>query len=100
MIHKLKTWRQQYEDTLSGRKKLEVRYGGDRRFAEGDILQLEEWDPEAKVYTGRALQSEVTYIVNFAEQPEKFRLPRYHPIVVMQLSNVIKILTFVNTDDV
>ena len=48
----------------SGKKNFEVRLA-DFDIKEGDILALEEWDPETKQYTGKKIEKEATYIYKF-----------------------------------
>lgn len=71
--HRLKTWPEPYEAVASGRKPYEIRVD-DRGFAVGDVLVLEEWDPEnvfdeaswsvirPRGYTGRSVTKVVTYM--------------------------------------
>ncbi|GIW63432.1 MAG: hypothetical protein KatS3mg091_234 [Patescibacteria group bacterium] len=49
---------------LSGRKKFELRLN-DFKVKPGDILVLEEWDPQKKAYTGRKIKKKVTYVLRF-----------------------------------
>ena len=62
MLHKLKTWPKEFEATRLNAKKFEVRRD-DRGFKFGDILLLQEWDPETEEYTGRELRVLVDYIL-------------------------------------
>lgn len=59
---KKKVWPKYFEKILSGEKTYEVRLA-DWECNEGDILVLEEWDPETEEYTGRKIEKEVTYVV-------------------------------------
>jgi len=61
VIHK-KVWREYFEQTLSGKKKLELRLA-DFDIHEGDTLVLEEWDKDKKEYTGRTVEVIATYIL-------------------------------------
>lgn len=61
-IHPLKTWPRYFTDIITGRKTFEVRKD-DRDFAVGDVLELLEWDPGTKQYTGRRAFHRVTYIL-------------------------------------
>lgn len=65
MIIKKKIWPKYFEAVVSGRKKFELRLN-DFEVNEGDILLLEEWDPEAKEYTGRTVEKKVTYVGRFS----------------------------------
>lgn len=53
-----------FEAVVSGKKKYEVRLD-DFEIKEGDILVLEEWNPETKKYTGRKSEKKVTYVGKF-----------------------------------
>lgn len=55
---------QYFDAVASGKKKFELRLN-DFEIAEGDTLVLEEWDPEAKAYTGRSLEKTATYVARF-----------------------------------
>jgi 8-oxo-dGTP pyrophosphatase MutT (NUDIX family) len=66
-IHK-KVWPVYFEKILSGQKKLELRLA-DFDIQEGDDLMLEEWDPEKKAYTGRQIETTVTYVLKTKHQP-------------------------------
>jgi len=57
-IVRKKTWPHLFERVLKGEKTAELRLA-DFEINEGDILILEEWDPETKQYTGRSLQKRV-----------------------------------------
>lgn len=61
---KKKAWPQQFEAVKSGKKKHDLRLS-DFDVQEGDILILEEWDPDESEYTGRTLEKKVTYVSKF-----------------------------------
>ena len=61
---KKKAWPQQFEAIKSGKKKHDLRLA-DVELKEGDILLLEEWDPDEGEYTGRTLEKKVTYVSKF-----------------------------------
>lgn len=63
-IIKKKIWPKYFEAIASGKKKYELRLN-DFDVHDGDILFLEEWDPETNLYTGRNLQKVVTYVGKF-----------------------------------
>ena len=48
----------------SGKKKFELRLD-DFEIKEGDMLVLEEWNPNTKEYTGRIIEKKVTYVAKF-----------------------------------
>ena len=58
-----KTWPAYFEKVLSGEKRFEVRLA-DFECKEGDLLVLEEWDPETEEYTGRHLTKKIGYTLN------------------------------------
>lgn len=60
--HNLKTWPPFFEAVLEGRKTFELRRD-DRGFEVGDVLQLQEWNPEAAALTGRVVDRQVAYLV-------------------------------------
>ena len=61
--HYLKTWPEHYTAGLEDRKHCEVRKN-DRAFSEGDMLHLQEWDPETEQYTKRELICDVSHILH------------------------------------
>ena len=65
-IHELKTWPRFFQAVWDGRKTLEIRKN-DRAYQVGDILLLQEWEPDLCEYTGLVVACKVTHIVN--EQP-------------------------------
>lgn len=63
-IIKKKIWPKYFELVESGRKKFELRIA-DFEVEEGDTLILEEWEPEAKEYTGKKIEKEVHFVFKF-----------------------------------
>ncbi len=61
---KKKIWPKYFQKILNGQKKFELRLN-DFEINEGDILLLEEWDPETKNYTGRKIEKKTSYILKF-----------------------------------
>lgn len=61
MKHQLKIWPEHFLPVISRRKKVEIRSEADRKFAEGDILYLREWDNSKKEYTGQETTVQVTH---------------------------------------
>ena len=59
---KKKIWPKYFELVKSGKKKFEVRLANFRT-KQGDILILEEWDPEKEEYTGRKLEKKVGFVL-------------------------------------
>ena len=56
-----KVWPEYFQAILEGKKKYELRLA-DWTCQEGDILNLKEWDPQTKDYTGRQLKKTITYV--------------------------------------
>ena len=61
MLHELKTWPAAFEAIKAGTKHHEIRKN-DRRFIQGDLLQLREWDPSTEKYTDRERTVRVSYV--------------------------------------
>ncbi len=61
--HRLKTHPKQFEAVRDGSKRFEVRSTEDRQFWTGDLLLLEEWNPDDEEYTGRWHIARVTYML-------------------------------------
>lgn len=62
-MHYLKTWPIYFNEICSGQKTFEVRKN-DRNFKKGDSVTLQEYDPEAKMYTGREIIKTIGFILN------------------------------------
>jgi Domain of unknown function (DUF3850) len=76
--HVLKCWPQFFEAILAGKKTHDLRRADDRSFHLGDIVQLNEFDPALKRYTGRRLKVEITYITS-ADMPCALSKGALHP---------------------
>ena len=63
-IIKKKIWPEYFDLVASGKKNYELRLN-DFEIQEGDILLLQEWNPETKEYTGREVEKKVTYVGKF-----------------------------------
>jgi hypothetical protein len=61
---KKKVWPKFFQDLLDGKKKFEVRLA-DFEINQGDILILEEYNPETKQYTGRTIKKKVNFLTKF-----------------------------------
>jgi len=61
---KKKTWPKYFQEILEGKKKFEVRLA-DFDIKEGDVLILEEYNPETKEYTGRTIKKKVNFVTKF-----------------------------------
>jgi ribosomal protein S17 len=57
-----KIWPEYFDKIVSGEKKFEVRLN-DFEVEPGDTLQLREWDPDKKEYTGRQIEKTVTSVI-------------------------------------
>lgn len=66
--HRVKSWPDLFEATLSGDKKHDMRRSSDRDYKVGDWLRLCEFDPITKRYSGRELRVRITYVTS-AEFP-------------------------------
>lgn len=62
-VHSLKIWPEYYKAAATCTKPFEVRKN-DRGFKVGDVLVLNEFDPEAQRYTDRKVLRYVTYILD------------------------------------
>ena len=56
-----------FEAVLSGKKNFDLRIS-DFPVSVGDILILEEWNPETKKYTGRKIEKKVKYVLKTKEK--------------------------------
>lgn len=65
-IHELKSWPQFFRAIKDGSRTHELRRN-DRDFNIGDVLILQEFDPDLQHYTGDVLNVEVTSITSFAQ---------------------------------
>lgn len=61
---KKKTWPEYFNLVKNGKKKVDIRLA-DFPINEGDILVLEEYDPEKEEYTGREIKKKVKSIIKF-----------------------------------
>ena len=62
-LHKLKCWPEPFQAVRFGLKTVEVRKA-DRPFKTGDYLQLDEWNPETRQYTGKHCSVVVTHMLD------------------------------------
>ncbi|MFH0970364.1 MAG: DUF3850 domain-containing protein [Candidatus Diapherotrites archaeon] len=65
-IHK-KTWPQFFDAITLGQKKFELRLA-DFECNPGDVLILEEWNPQTKQYTGRSIRKKITWVSKTKQQ--------------------------------
>ena len=61
---KKKTWPEFFELIMAGKKRFDLRVA-DFDIQKGDILVLEEWNPETKKYTGRKIEKKIDYVLKF-----------------------------------
>lgn len=64
--HILKSWPQFFQPILEGTRTHELRRD-DRSFSLGDRIQLKEFDPESKCYTGRSCTVEIRSMTSAAQ---------------------------------
>lgn len=66
-IIKKKTWPEMFQAILDGEKNFDLRIA-DFELKEGDIIVFEEYLPEEKRYTGRAIEKTVKFVLKTKEQ--------------------------------
>ena len=66
VVIKKKSWPSEFGLILNGKKKFDVRLD-DFDINKGDILVLEEFDPEKGEYTGRKIEKKVDYVLRTKE---------------------------------
>lgn len=66
--HEVKSWPEHFEAVWSGSKKAEVRFD-DRGYRTGDILVLNEFNPQGQILTGRWLRTQITHRTEFEQKP-------------------------------
>lgn len=79
-VHDLKIHPVWFEQVRSGSKTFEVRLD-DRGFMEGDQLELREWDPFTRAYTGREVLRTIPCIVREAGP---VKLPKGHVVLGLE----------------
>lgn len=62
--HELKCWPEFFDAIRNEEKTFDVRKGNDRVYHVGDYLNLREYDPNRKAYTGRSQVRGVGYIMH------------------------------------
>src|SRR2546427_74726 len=62
--HAVKSWPHLFEAALTGAKTHDLRRAEERDYRVGDILRLQEFDPDTQRYTGRELRVRITYITS------------------------------------
>lgn len=86
MIHDLKIWPEFYADVASGAKRYEIRLN-DRDYKIGDELNLREWNPHWKQYSGNELWVRVVHITHGGALPAGAMRP---DLCVMGIEILIK----------
>jgi hypothetical protein len=76
--HRLKCWPEFFDPIRRGLKTHDLRRADDRAFSVGDRMLLEEYDPEARSYTGRSVTVRITYITS-ADIPCALSQDALHP---------------------
>jgi hypothetical protein len=88
MRHMVKSWTSFYKYIESGERLSDIRKN-DRRYAVGDILELNEFDPVKFVYTGRKMDVEITFIQNNKSNPCAISEQALHPdYIVLTIQKV------------
>ena len=62
-VHELKCWPAYFAAVRAGGKPFEIRRN-DRDFAVGDLVILQEYDPEADTYTGQVEERLITFLLS------------------------------------
>jgi hypothetical protein len=63
-IIRKKIWPKFFKKVQDGKRNFELRLA-DFKIKEGDILVLEEYNPQLKKYTGRKIEKKVNYVLKF-----------------------------------
>lgn len=58
--HWLKSWPEYFKPVLDGVKTFEIRFD-DRHYSVGDLLILQEWEPNTAKFSGRVIRKRVVY---------------------------------------
>lgn len=61
---KKKCWPDYFQQIMNGKKNVEVRLA-DFELKDGDVLILEEYDPETSTYTGRKIKKTAKSVIKF-----------------------------------
>lgn len=75
-VHVLKILPTFFEAIERGDKRFEIRKNHDRGFQRGDVVHLQEYDPQkgltsAAHYTGRELLCRITYVSDYDQPPNQ-----------------------------
>lgn len=67
-LHIVKSWTMFFADIVAGTRTSDIRLN-DRRYAVGDNMLLNEWDPVKNVYTGHKALVRITYMQQNKSNP-------------------------------
>lgn len=67
-IHDVKSWSMFFRDIVTGARTSDIRLN-DRRYAVGDRMRLNEFDPVDQKYTGRQATVVITYLQGSKSNP-------------------------------
>jgi hypothetical protein len=82
IVHEIKCWPKYFKDLESGIKTFEIRKD-DRYYQVGHFLEVREWEPIKRIYTGNKLSCEITYKLNDC----KFLQPGYCALGIEVIEN-------------
>jgi hypothetical protein len=68
MQHVVKSWSMFFRDIITGERTSDIRLN-DRRYAVGDTMLLQEFDPVKQEYTGREVVVAITYMQTNKSNP-------------------------------
>ena len=86
---KKKTWPEYFNLVKSGKKKFEIRLA-DFDIKEGDVLVLEEYNPNTKQYTGRSIKKKVSLVRNTKNMEQMYKKENIYKygLYVIQLEDM------------
>lgn len=88
MRHVVKSWKSLYKYIESGVRTSDIRKN-DRRYAVGDIMELNEFDPVTFTYTGRKMEVEITFVQMNKSNPCAISEEALHPdYVVLSIKKI------------
>ena len=68
ITHIVKSWETFYRDIITGERTSDIRLN-DRRYAVGDFMKMEEYDPVSQTYSGRFRTVVITYLQTNKSNP-------------------------------
>ncbi|MBF6606940.1 MAG: DUF3850 domain-containing protein [Chloroflexi bacterium] len=87
--HVLKCWPEFFQPISSGHKTCELRRDDRGGFRSGDMLLLQEWDPEMGAYTGAVLFCAVSHVLTGTETLKWIGLQEGYALLSIQLMTVV-----------